>query len=69
MRADPQSGQVECFWQRLYGSDSRQPWLLTITIRPSLHGHAGAWPQASAVQDDFGNLHIVAQDDQRGAWA
>jgi hypothetical protein len=58
--------QVECDFFRLFGPSADKalpppaaPYLLTISIRPSLHGHPGAYPQAHAVVDDFGTLRIV----------
>lgn len=45
------------------GRALEKPYLLTLGVRPSVHGYSGAYPQAHAVVDDFGNLHIV------GGWA
>jgi hypothetical protein len=55
---------VEVDFFRVHGvSDPEYPprgtYLLTISIRPSIHGHAGAYPQAWSVMDDFGTLRIV----------
>ena len=61
------SAHIECTWQRLRYAAF---WLLTLTVRPSLHGNFGAYPQAYAVVDDFGSLVIVGNPvgTERG-WA
>jgi hypothetical protein len=54
--------KVEVDFFRQYGPQEYMPsapYLLTICIRPSLHGHKGAYPQNHAVMDDFGTLQIV----------
>ena len=54
--------KVEIFAWRRY--DAPVPWLLTAMISLAHSaGTAGAYPQAYAVTDDYGNLVIV------GAWA
>ena len=50
---------VKAVWQQAH--DHPGPtWLVTLQINPWVHGHIGAYPQAWAVMDDFGNLVIVS---------
>lgn len=50
---------VEAMHQRIHGAGSGEaPWLITLGVQ-ICHGFKGAYPQARAVIDDFGNLVIV----------
>lgn len=55
--------QVEVDFFRRYELEpsAMAPYLLTVGIRPSLHGRDGAYPQSLAVMDDFGTLRIVGR--------
>lgn len=57
-----QEASVLVFVDRVFGSPTPAPWLLTLELPISLVGSARSYPQTRAVIDDFGNLVPV------GAW-
>jgi len=45
--------------QHTHGGTAPQRWLITVNLSPDEVGHAGCYPQARAVVDDFGSLRVV----------